>query len=53
LARRLLFGRHGEDGSAPIAMVVDSMAQTLDTEPNNDFRAPQELPAATAYQWKT
>ena len=39
---------NGEDVSAPIAMVVDRTPQTLDAEPNDDFRAPQELPVATA-----
>ncbi|MES2469496.1 MAG: PPC domain-containing protein [Verrucomicrobiota bacterium] len=39
---------NGEDVSAPIAMVVDRAAQTLDAEPNDDFRTPQELSVATA-----
>ena len=39
---------NGEEVSAPIAMVVDHTPQTLDAEPNDDFRAPQELPVATA-----
>ena len=39
---------NGEDVSAPIAMVVDHAPQILDVEPNDDFRAPQEVPVATA-----
>ncbi len=37
-----------EDVSAPVAMVVDSTPQILDVEPNDDFRAPQEVSVATA-----
>ncbi len=38
-----------DDGaSAPISMVVDRVGQTLEVEPNEDFRAPQKLAGTTA-----
>jgi hypothetical protein len=38
-----------DDGaSAPISMVVDCAPQTLEVEPNDDFRAPQKLTVSTA-----
>ncbi len=38
-----------DDGaSSPISMVVDRVAQTLDVEPNDSFRAPQKLAVTTA-----
>ncbi len=38
-----------DDGaSAPISMVVDRVAETLEVEPNDDFRAPQKLAVTTA-----
>ena len=37
-----------EGASAPISMVVDASPQTLELEPNDDFRSPQVLAGSTA-----
>ena len=44
----LLRAVNDDGASAPVAMVVDAGPQTLEVEPNNDFRSPQVLPTTTA-----
>jgi hypothetical protein len=44
----LLRAVNAEGASVPVAMVVADSAQTLEVEPNDDYRSPQVLPETTA-----
>ena len=44
----LIRAYNAEGASAPISMVVDREVQTLEVEPNDDYRAPQVLASSTA-----
>lgn len=48
LGPQLIRAVNAEGASAPVALVVTDTPQTLEVEPNDDFRAPQVLSASTA-----